>query len=296
MQNFVDGNVPIGDNKVVSLRNYAFSALQPKYEVEELSNIVEWLLEHFTGLNKHQHNDSAIMVNQSDIIHFCNAVEKLVAGLPVQYVIGEVGFYGLKLKVNPSVLIPRPETEELVDMIVKENKTSSSLRILDIGTGSGCIALSLAAKLKGSKVTAIDVSTSALATARENADLNQLDNVEFLEMDLLKENGLKEMEFDLIVSNPPYIATSESSTISPHVLDHEPTEALFVPDNDPLRFYKTIADLLHSHLASKGKLYLEINEKLGPETLNVFSSPSFSSLHLLKDMFGKNRFIKAEKL
>lgn len=296
MQNFKDGKIPVGDNKASSLKKYGLNALQKKYEGEELLNIVDWILEHFTGLSKSQLNDPEMLVNQSAIIHFSNAVDKLLAGVPVQYIIGEVEFYKLKLLVDPSVLIPRPETEELVDIIIRDHKETKGLRILDIGTGSGCIALPLAANLKDSKVTGIDISKKALETAQKNALKNKIDNIEFLELDILKENHFIEKEFDIIVSNPPYIAASESSTMAAHVLEHEPIIALFVPDEDPLVFYSAIAELGQKHLKRQGKIYVEINERLGKETVKIFEANSFSSIHLLNDLFGKNRFIKVEKL
>src|SRR5687768_10289851 len=202
MQNFTNGKIPVGDNKASSLKRYGLSALEKKYEGEELQNIVQWILEHFTGLSRGQLNDPEVLVNQSTIIHFCNAIDKLLSGVPVQYIIGEVEFYKLKLWVDPSVLIPRPETEELVDMIIRDHKETEGLRILDIGTGSGCIALPLAANLKDSKVTAIEISKKALEIAQKNALRNKIDNIEFLELDILKESHLIEKEFDIIVSNP----------------------------------------------------------------------------------------------
>jgi release factor glutamine methyltransferase len=297
MQNFSDGKIPVGDNKASSLRKYAFTALQSMYDTSELVNIVNWILEHFTGMTRTQLlNEPDALVNQSTLIHFSNAIDQLKKGMPVQYVVGEIEFYGLKLYVNPSVLIPRPETEELVDLIVKENQSLEGLKILDIGTGSGCIALSLAKYLKSAKVIAIDLSAGALEVAKKNAGSNQITNVEFLELDVFKEDNFIEKEFDLIVSNPPYIAASERSTLSPNVLEHEPSMALFVPDSNPLVFYERIVQLAEVHLKKHGKIYVEINERLGTETSKIFHPDSFSSIHLLNDLFEKNRFIKVEKL
>jgi release factor glutamine methyltransferase len=297
MQNFSEGKIPVGDNKVSSLRKYAFTALQSIYDSSELVNIIDWILEHFTGMTRTQLlNEPDALINQSALIHFSNAVDQLKKGIPVQYVIGEVEFYGLKLYVNASVLIPRPETEELVDIIIKENQSLQGLKILDIGTGSGCIALSLAKHLPSAKVIAIDLSAGALEVAEKNARVNQITNVEFLELDVFKSNHFIEKEFDLIVSNPPYIAASERSTLSPNVLEHEPSMALFVPDSNPLVFYERIAQLAEIHLKKHGKIYVEINERLGTETSKIFHPDSFSSIHLLNDLFGKNRFIKVEKL
>jgi release factor glutamine methyltransferase len=297
MQNFKDGNVPVGDNKASSLMKLAERELSALYPSSELETISFWLLEHFTGIVRNNFlKDPGVNLNQSSIIHFCNAVEKLKNGSPVQYVIGEVDFYGLKLEVNNSVLIPRPETEELVDLITKENQGKTNLRILDIGTGSGCIALSLAKNLKDSVVKAIDISESALEVAKSNAVLNRITNIEFLRIDVLKENCFADLEFDMIVSNPPYIAASESATMEAKVLEFEPKEALFVPDENALIFYREIASMSNKHLNKKGLVYIEINERLGDETAAVFSEEVFSSVNIIKDMFGKNRFIKAVKV
>lgn len=294
MQNFSHGKVPVNDNKASSLLELAKTELAELYTSEELDNISHWLLEHYAGINRTQLlQQPHSLVNQSEIIFFSNAIGQLKEGTPIQYVIGVVEFYGLKLKVDSSVLIPRPETEELVDIIVKENNNDAPLKILDIGTGSGCIAISLAKHFNKSKVTAIDISKEALIIARMNALHNNVKNIEFLELDFLEENNLIEMDFDIIVSNPPYIAASESKNMAKNVLDFEPSTALFVPDKDPLVFYTSIAKMAKTHLTRKGMVYVEINERLGEETRLVFVETSFTSVHLIKDMFGKNRFIKA---
>lgn len=276
---------------------WAQTSLTHLYKADELDNIIHWVMEHFTGVGKtawlqnpHQH------INQSNLIHFYNAIEELKKGTPVQYVIGLVEFYGLHLQVNPSVLIPRPETEELVDRVVKENAPLADLQILDIGTGSGCIALSLAAHGKNWRVTAVDVSKQALNLAAHNALRNKISNVAFLEMDILHHPSFVENEFDLIISNPPYIAASESRYMFKNVLDFEPAQALFVPDEDPLIFYRKIAELGLTCLKPAGRIYVEVNEALGEETAALFTPGSYASVQVLKDMFGKNRFIKAIKI
>jgi len=294
MQNFKNGNVPVADNKASSLIKLAEKELSSLYSGSELETINFWLLEHFAGIDRSNFiKNFNANVNQSSIIHFCNAIEKLKEGIPVQYVIGVVDFYDIKLNVNNSVLIPRPETEELVDLIVKENKNNRGLRILEIGTGSGCIALSLAKHLESSHITAIDVSSSALETAKVNTVNNSLANVEFLEMDFLKEKYILEGEFDMIVSNPPYIAQSERPNISTNVLDFEPELALFVPDDNALIFYEKIASMANKNLKRKGVIFVEINEQLGIETAALFTSDMFTSVEVIKDMSGKDRFIKA---
>lgn len=296
MQNFKDGQVPVADNKAISLRNYALKALSVQYSGEELENIADWLVEHFTGINKiNLMHEPHALVNQSAIIHFSNAIEQMIKGMPVQYVIGEVEFYHLKLLVSTAVLIPRPETEELVDNVIKENKDKNKLKILDIGTGSGCIALALAKHLPGCQVMAIDISKQALEIANKNAIKNQITNIEFLEMNVLSNEFFMDKKFDIIVSNPPYIALSESNTMSNHVLNYEPHQALFVEDGDPLVFYKVISTMSPQYLLPQGKIYVEINQKLGKETAALFNTHLFSSVHLLNDLYGNDRFIKAEK-
>lgn len=296
MQNFKDGQVPVADNKAISLRNYALKALSVQYSGEELENIADWLVEHFTGINKiNLMHEPHALVNQSAIIHFSNAIEQMIKGMPVQYVIGEVEFYHLKLLVSTAVLIPRPETEELVDNVIKENKDKNKLKILDIGTGSGCIALALAKHLPGCQVMAIDISKQALEIANKNAIKNQITNIEFLEMNVLSNEFFMDKKFDIIVSNPPYIALSESNTMSNHVLNYEPHQALFVEDGDPLVFYKVISTMSPQYLLPQGKIYMEINQKLGKETAALFNTHLFSSVHLLNDLYGNDRFIKAEK-
>lgn len=296
MQNFADGIIPVGDNKASSLFNLAKKSLADQYELTELINICYWILEHFTGLNQQEYiQHPETLVNQSSLILFSNAIDQLKQGMPVQYVIGEMDFYKLRLKVTQAALIPRPETEELVDMVVRQNSYLANLQILDIGTGSGCIGISLAKNLKNSTVIAIDKSSEALDLAKQNAQLNMVANIEFFEMDFLEDKYLVEKEFDIMISNPPYIAQSELSTMEQNVLNFEPHIALFVPNEDPLIFYKKLAEFAKIHLKNNGLIYMEINQQFGQETADIFRTSSFSSVELLKDMFGNNRFIKAVK-
>lgn len=297
MQNFKNGFVPVADNKASSLFNLAQKELVRHYNESEKEIVIFWLLERFADISKSDFlTNPHILVNQSSIILFCNAVDQLKEGKPIQYVVGEVEFYGLKLLVDGSVLIPRPETEELVDLIVKENVNNPGLRILDIGTGSGCIALSLASELQEPQITAIDVSKKALVTATKNAEKNKISGVELVEMNILDEDFLVNCEYDIIVSNPPYIAAYERSTMAKNVLEYEPELALFVTDQNSLVFYNRIVELAKDHLRSNGKVYVEINERFGEETKKLFLDDIFNSVELLNDMFGKNRFIKAVKI
>ncbi|MFA4868789.1 MAG: peptide chain release factor N(5)-glutamine methyltransferase [Pedobacter sp.] len=225
-----------------------------------------------------------------------NILSELKTGKPLQYILGETVFYGFPFKVNGSVLIPRPETEELVEWIIESAEladvTGTGLRILDIGTGSGCIAVSLQKSLPNSKVSALDISKEAIEIASTNASLNEVD-INFLQADI--RTFTTEKKFDLIVSNPPYITQHEKEEMHNNVLEHEPHLALFVADEKPLEFYEAIADFAWLGLSDMGLLFFEINEHLGQETIDMLSSKSFINIELKKDMQGKDRMIKCEK-
>jgi release factor glutamine methyltransferase len=208
---------------------------------------------------------------------------------PLQYIVGTALFHGHKFKVTPAVLIPRPETEQLVDLIVDEN-TASDLRVLDMGTGSGCIAISLARALKFAQVDAFDISQDALAVARENAaDLKV--KVRLFQSDMLAPQPAA--RYDIIVSNPPYICWSERETMERNVLDYEPGQALFVPDNDPLLFYKAIAPYAAQSLERGGRLYLEINQRFGNEVKRLLEDCGLDEVRIIEDSFGRVRFAAA---
>lgn len=206
-------------------------------------------------------------------------VERVSAGEPLQYILGRTRFYGLDFRVTPDVLIPRPETEQLVDLIVDRCGVRTDLRVLDIGTGSGCIAIALARALKFADVTAIDISERALACARDNADALKV-RVNFLKGDILDLNNLHG-EWDVIVSNPPYVLESEKDSMDARVVDFEPHTALFTPDSEPLRFYTPIIDYWQTHHAAGGLLFMEINP---------LCAEMFKNAEILKDFYGKNRF------
>lgn len=219
-------------------------------------------------------------------------LEKLKTQIPIQYILGTTHFYGLEFMVDENVLIPRPETEELVDWIVKLNSKISkkkNLRILDIGTGSGCIAISLAKNIPNSEVFAIDVSEKALAVAEKNSKLNTV-SVTFLHKNILETTSL-DQKFDIIVSNPPYVRNLEKSEIKTNVLDNEPHLALFVADDDALIFYKKIAELAAANLNPNGQLFFEINQYLGKETLDLLESLGLKNRELRKDIYGNDRMI-----
>ncbi len=211
---------------------------------------------------------------------------------PLQYVVGHARFHGHQFKVTPAVLIPRPETEQLVDLIIDENQ-GSDLRVLDMGTGSGCIAISLARALKFAQVDALDVSRDALEVARQNAaDLKV--KVRFFESDMLSPQPAA--RYDIIVSNPPYVCWSEREAMDRNVKDYEPGQALFVPDNDPLLFYKAIAPYAAQSLERGGKLYLEINQRFGNEVKRLLQDNGFDEVRIIEDSFGKVRFAAATAL
>ncbi|MDR0229086.1 MAG: peptide chain release factor N(5)-glutamine methyltransferase [Flavobacteriaceae bacterium] len=213
---------------------------------------------------------------------------------PIQYIFGHAHFYGLTFEVNEHTLIPRPETEELVEWILNSVNASRPVSILDIGTGSGCIGITLANELPLAKVTLVDVSPDALATAQRNAKSIGVE-VEGILTNILEVEKLKS-KYDIIVSNPPYVRQLEKVEIRKNVLDYEPHLALFVEDQDPLIFYRKIAQLAHDNLSSGGTLFYEINQYLGAETLDLFESLSFGQVELRKDMRGNDRMIKAVKL
>ena len=221
-------------------------------------------------------------------------LEQLKCEVPVQYLLGKTSFYGLDFEVNPTVLIPRSETEELVDWIIKSLKSrigNSKLKILDIGTGSGCIAISLAKNIENAQVFAIDISDKALATAKKNAEVNNVE-VTFLHQNILDTADLNQ-NFDIIVSNPPYVRNLEKQEIKKNVLNNEPHLALFVEDNDALIFYKKIAKLAQQSLSQNGELFFEINQYLGQEMIEMLEKMNFRTIELRKDIYGNDRMIRA---
>ena len=210
---------------------------------------------------------------------------------PLQYIVGSARFHGHRFKVTPAVLIPRPETEQLVDLVIDENP-ACDLRVLDMGTGSGCIAISLARALKFAQVDALDVSRDALAIARENAAALKV-KVRFFESDMLLPQP--SAQYDIIVSNPPYICWNEREAMDRNVKDYEPGQALFVPDNDPLLFYKAIARYAGESLERGGRLYLEINQRFGAEVKRLLEDSGLDEVRIIEDSYGKVRFAAAVK-
>ncbi|WP_316748261.1 peptide chain release factor N(5)-glutamine methyltransferase [Pedobacter gandavensis] len=265
--------------------------LNDVYEEEEVKSIFSVTVEHLLKLNR-----SSLMMNWDKELNpeeearFLSVAAGLKVQKPIQYLLGEAYFYGSFFKVNEAVLIPRPETEELVDWILEENITNK--KVIDFGTGSGCIAISLKKQGKAVAVTAVDISEAALALAKENA-LKLEAEVNFIHADILNLNI--EGEFDIIVSNPPYITGTEMAEMHQNVLAHEPHLALFVPDERPLLFYEAIADFAVTHLKVNGRLFFEINEYLSEETIQMLKDKGFTDITLRKDMQGKPRMILATR-
>ncbi|GAA4274640.1 peptide chain release factor N(5)-glutamine methyltransferase [Aquimarina gracilis] len=279
--------------KVKDIRADFTDSLIELYEPEEVLSFFYMLSEKISNLTR---VDVAIHLDkelpQEEIKEFEKAKKRLKDQEPIQYILGETHFYGLPFMVNKNVLIPRPETEELIDWILKDQKGNrSTLKILDIGTGSGCIAISLAKNLPNAKVQAIDISEKAIEVAKTNAKRNKV-SVKFIHQDILKTDNLSE-DFDIIVSNPPYVRALEKKEIKPNVLNNEPHQALFVSDIDPLIFYEKITNLAKKRLSAIGVLYFEINQYLGPETVGVINKVGFDLVELRKDLYNNERMIRA---
>jgi len=280
--------------KIREYRNKFVETLTPIYDSGEAESFFYLILEDQKNLKR---IDLALQpeaaFSDEEVALWNQILEKLKQYIPVQYIIGKTHFFGLEFEVNSNVLIPRPETEELVDWILKNNPQNTALKILDIGTGSGCIAISLAKNLPNAKVYAIDVSEEALATAHKNAKSNNV-SVEFLLQNILETDDLQQ-QFDLIVSNPPYVRNLEKEEIKQNVLDHEPHLALFVDDHDALIFYRKITELAKENLTQNGQLYFEINQYLGKEMMDLLESNGFQQMELRQDIYGNNRMVFGRK-
>ena len=263
------------------------------YEAQEAKEIVFWLMDFYLGLRKID-----ILSDKSfdKAIDWAKIIDRLNTHEPIQYILGETEFYGRRFLVNDSVLIPRPETEELVKYVVDKTlrtQNSKPRTLLDIGTGSGCIAISLAKELPNFRVSAYDISEKALETAKKNAELNKAD-VTFEKVDILNPSfNIHHSPFTIIVSNPPYVTKQEIDRMQKNVLDFEPHLALFVEDSEPLIFYEAIANFAFNNLTDNGLVAVEINETLGEETANVFRRKGFSEVEIIKDIHQKDRFVSA---
>ena len=270
---------------------YLINHLRLRYDERESRSIALLLLEAqgFTNLSVSLTPSSEISNEQRTFLE--DKLKEIISGKPVQYVLEKTEFYGLTFMVNRHVLIPRPETEELVDMIIKENKIKSPV-ILDIGTGSGCIAISLANNIINARVFAMDISEEALKVAKTNSDINKV-SVDFFRDDILNPSfRLDKKFFDIMVSNPPYVLQEDLAQMKDNVLNYEPGNALMADITDPLLFYRQIFKFSRYHLRNNGYIYCEINEKLGRETVNLAHSFGFTDVRVSKDINGKERILR----
>lgn len=266
------------------------------YDVKEIDSLFNMTVAEIADISSAKIKafpELEVSNEQFDVIN--KTINELKTGKPIQYIFGHADFFGLTFKVNPSVLIPRPETEELVEWIissVKEGQRNVG-RVLDIGTGSGCIAISLKKNLPDVSVAAIDISPGALKIAEENAKLNGVD-LTLIQTDILDtEHKIENPKFDIIVSNPPYVTLEDKTRMHVNVTDFEPHTALFVPENDPLIFYKAIADFALNSLENGGLLFFEINESYGEQIVEMLNNKLFKNIELRTDLSGKNRMVKA---
>lgn len=279
--------------KAKELFQAVFEKIKDIYPESEAKSIALLLLSEKYGIDRTTVLANQIIVfNQDQYNDLLDETRRLSAGEPVQYVIGSAHFYGLTLKVTPDVLIPRPETEELIDLVIRE-APSGSMKILDIGTGSGCIALALKSALKESEIYAMDISEAALSVARENSQNCGLP-LYFIHDDILA-GSLPPGDFDIWISNPPYVRESERTLMHDNVVNHEPPGALFVPDNDPLLFYREILRKGQKCLKPGGRIYFEINESFGREIQYLFEEQGYRGGRVMRDMNGKDRMAAAVK-
>ncbi|MDT0554295.1 peptide chain release factor N(5)-glutamine methyltransferase [Urechidicola vernalis] len=276
------------------LKQQFHNVLNSLYPPEEINSFFFLVIENVLNLKRIDFAlNPTTTIGDDQTIKLHKIVKKLKLEIPIQYILGSTEFFGLTFYVNKHVLIPRPETEELVDWIIKSISHSeiSNANILDIGTGTGCIPITLAKNILNSNVTAIDVSSEALAVAKENARINKT-NVNFIEQDILASKTFHQ-KFDIIISNPPYVRELEKKEIKDNVLKNEPHLALFVDNENPLLFYNKIAELAKDSLSENGGLFFEINQYLGQETIQLLKEKGYTNIELRKDLNGNDRMIKA---
>ncbi|WOC40498.1 peptide chain release factor N(5)-glutamine methyltransferase [Polaribacter sp. HL-MS24] len=272
-------------------QSYFSQELSAIYPQTEIDTFFFFLIEEYIDFQRIDLVLKPDFELSSDILPFFkNALEALQKEIPIQYILGKTEFYGFPFLVNSDTLIPRPETEELVEWILNVISPTKKTQIIDIGTGSGCIPISLAKHLPNATIFALDISKEALTVAKQNAILNKV-AIYFIETNILQTNHLAQ-KFDVIISNPPYVRELEKFEIKKNVLENEPHLALFVTDEDPLLFYNKIADLAAKHLTPNGLLFLEINQYLGKETIKMLAQKGFTNIELKKDHFGNDRMIK----
>jgi release factor glutamine methyltransferase len=290
-----------------------FHELKNIYDEREAASIVDWIFENITGIKRIDRTlNKEKQLSSITIEQLHNALQQLLKHKPVQYVLGEAWFYKMKLFVNEHVLIPRPETEELVEWIIEDVRSGmcdvrstmyevrstmydvpNTLNIIDIGTGSGCIAIALKKELANSNILGIDVSAEALSVAKQNAVFQNI-NIDFLQVDFLNKRTWNDLSaFTIIVSNPPYIPEKEKDILEKNVVMHEPHSALFVSNDDPFIFYKKMAEFALEHLTAKGKIYVEVHDKYAGEVAAIFSQHHFTPI-IKKDIYGRERMICAQ--
>ena len=298
----------MSSNLVRDCRRYYAGELEKIYGSDEANALIMILLEHYFSIDRVKiAMEPELRLSESEMLTLHFAVKELLKNKPVQYIIGETEFCGMRFFVDENVLIPRPETEEMVKNIAScrdkaclvptgcDVETDGRPSILDIGTGSGCIAISLVKLLKNSIVTAVDISEKALEIAKKNAEANGV-NVNFIKDDILnpKNPKLLDNQFDIIVSNPPYVCESEKSEMRANVLDFEPSTALFVSDNDPLIFYRKILEFAHKIMKPNGQVWFEINEKFGEDMKNLCFDMGFKNVEIIKDFRERDRILRAK--
>ena len=291
----------MSSNLVRDCRKYYAGELEKIYGSDEANALIMILLEHYFSINRVKMAlEPELRLSESELLTLHFAVKDLLKNKPVQYVLGETEFCGMRFMVDENVLIPRPETEEMVKNIAscgdKACLVPTGCDVLDIGTGSGCIAISLAKLLKDSAVTAVDVSEKALEVAKKNAEANNV-NVRFILDDILNPQNteLIDNQYDIIVSNPPYVCESEKSEMRANVLDYEPSTALFVTDNDPLIFYRKILEFAQKTLKPSGEVWFEINEKFGEEMKDLCLEKGFKNVEIIKDFRERDRILRISK-
>lgn len=286
------------NNTLNAVMHWFSNSIAENYEPQEVRSITEIVFKHVLQLSRiDMIMNKDHRLTESQLVNFFQIIKNLNKNMPVQYILGQTEFFHLTLLLNEHVLIPRPETEELVEWIVNDYKNDSGaqipLMIWDIATGSGAIALALASNIRNAKVRASDILPAALDTARKNAHINDLE-VDYFCHDILHESNSEGL-FDIIVSNPPYIRPSEKRFMKDNVLKFEPHIALFVPEDDPIIFYRKIAGVSFFSLKPGGTVYVEINEAFGEEVVELFREEGFVDITLRKDIFGKDRFLKSKK-
>ncbi|MCF8379557.1 MAG: peptide chain release factor N(5)-glutamine methyltransferase [Bacteroidales bacterium] len=282
----------VRSNRIGDIRKHYFEKLVRIFSEKEAEALIFLVLMEYTGLTKVEiliRPEATVSESELLKIHF--AVKELLKEKPIQYVLGKTEFYGIPLIVNSRVLIPRPETEELVEIVIKNTPNLIDIRILDIGTGSGCIAIALKKNLPDTKITAVDVSDFALGLATQNAEINET-KIEFQHLDILEpKTWVLKGTFNVIVSNPPYVRESEKKGMNKNVLEYEPGLALFVPDEDPLIYYRRIMDFAKLYLIKGGNLYFEINQYLSSELLLIIDKDVFEDIEIHKDFKDNYRIL-----